>query len=91
MAKPVDRQLCLNLIKQHFAGRRDPLVAFPDRCGFPNVVYLYDDDAQEMIDEVAQLMGNLSVKLKTPVVLFIEPKDRATQMAFTCDTWLKKW
>lgn len=42
-----------------------------------------------MIDEVAQLMGHMSVKLKHPVVLFIEHTNRAPKRAYTCDKWLK--
>jgi hypothetical protein len=89
MARPIDRRECLKLIKQKLAGH-NPLVAFPDPKGFPNVVYLYDDDAPTMIDEVAQLMGYLSIQLKTPVVLFIEKTSKAPRTAYSCDVWLSK-
>lgn len=89
MARPIDRKRCLKIIQEHFEGKDQPLVAFPDKTGFPNVVYLYSDNALEMYDEIAQLMASASVKLKTPVVMFVEHPSRAPQMAFTCAKWLK--
>lgn len=89
MARPIDRKRTLEIIQKKFEGMGQPLVSFPPKLGFPNVVYLYHKDANELIDYVAQLTASTSVALNTPVMLFIEPLYRAPQMAATCDRWLK--
>lgn len=91
MAKPIDRHEVLKVIKQWFEGKDEPLVAFPDKLGFPNVVYLYSDNAAEMTDDVAQLTARASVMLETPVMIFIDQLYQAPKMAYTVDKWLDRY
>ena len=91
MTKPIDRHEVLKVIKQWFEGKDEPLVAFPDKLGFPNVVYLYHDNADEMTDDVAQLTARASVVLKTPVMIFIDKPYRKPEMTYTVDEWLDRY
>lgn len=90
MATPINRHECLKLINKWFAGKKNPLVSFPDKTGFPNVVYLYDNDALTMKDEVANITAHASFTLKTPVMIFIEPLYMAPEDALSITKWLEQ-
>lgn len=89
MARRIDRKACLEVIHQWFEGKDSPLVAFPDKTGFHNVVYLYHDDAVNMYDEIVRLMARVYKTIGVPVMIFIDPIDRAPRTAYTLDEWLK--
>lgn len=89
MARRIDRKACLEVIAEWFKGKDSPLVAFPDKTGFHNVVYLYQDNAVTMYDEIVSLMAKVYKKTGVPVMIFIDPPDRAPKTAYTLDEWLK--
>ena len=90
MARTIDRRRCVELIQEWFAGKEAPVIAFPDKNNYPNIVYLYHEDAKNMSEEASRLMEHLSYKLKSPVVTFIDPiyKIKPEQVVQTCEQWL---
>lgn len=69
-------------------GRYNPKIAFPDKDGYQNVAYLYDDSHEEIKEKSRQMMSALYEKLGIPVMVFVEAPDRITNTALTCNEWL---
>jgi len=83
-----NRKKFIKALQEWCGGRFNPLVGFPEKDGFLNVAYLYDDDYMELRENSELLMQVLQSKLHVPVVVFTEPVDKAKGTELHCDEWL---
>lgn len=85
---PINRVALLHAINKWCAGVYNPLIAFPSKKGFPNVVYLYSDRSRDMLEQVSELMKNAQRDLQRPIMAFVEPLEYAPTTALTYRQWI---
>lgn len=77
----------LRALNEWCAGRYSPLVGFPDKKGFQNVAYLYDENYEDLIENSRQIMDSVQRLIGTPVVVLSFPLSMAKD-AYPLKTWL---
>lgn len=85
----MNRVELLHAINEWCAGVFNPLISFPDVNGYPNVVYLFDKNNREMLEDAELLIQHIQKRLKQPVMVFIEPFDNAPKAALTYRQWIE--
>lgn len=85
----VNRVELLHAINRWCAGEFNPLIAFPRKGGFKNVVYIYDEDYLELRERSSKLCESFAQKTGVPLVVFTEPLEWATGMALTYKEWIE--
>ena len=78
----------IKALQQWCGERYKPKVAFPERDGFSNVAYLYEDHYKDIIEDIPLLEQYLQKELKVPVVLLVNPMSMSRDNAMYCSEWL---
>lgn len=75
---------------QEWCGKKGykPKVSFPEREGFANIAYLYEDRYKDIIEDIPLLEQFLQSKLGIPVALLVNPMSMAHN-AMYCSEWLE--
>lgn len=85
----MNRVELLHAIHEWCAGAFNPLIGFPTNKGFPNVVYLYEEHSDTMLESVGKLMSCAQRRLNTPIMVFVEPISWAPKTALTYKQWIE--